>query len=110
MAREDHGFLAGHVLDKPANLQYLAWVQADGGLVQDQDRRISHKSLGQAHPLAEALAELFDELAGALGDARGRHDPLGLAAGGEPVQALGAAHELQVLADAHVLVKRNILG
>ena len=52
----------------------LARIEADGGLVEDQHLRAVDHRLRDADPLAVALRELADQLAGDLGQAAGAHD------------------------------------
>jgi hypothetical protein len=61
----------GEPLDELAHLGALARVEALGGLVEDQHRRVSQQGLGDAHPLPVALGEVLDEPLHDLRDAGG---------------------------------------
>ncbi len=48
---EHHGVVLAQLLDELADFDDLPGVQADRGLVEDQDLGVAHQGLGQAHPL-----------------------------------------------------------
>ena len=55
VAGQEHRVLLAERPDQPPRLLDLRRVQADRRLVQDEDRRVGHERLGQAHALAEPL-------------------------------------------------------
>ena len=61
VAAQKHGVLLGQVPDQRADLHHLLGVQANSGLVEDDDGRKAQNGLGQAHPLPVALGEVADQ-------------------------------------------------
>ena len=85
----------------------LARVQTGGRLVQDDQLRVVHQSLGDAHPLAEAFGQVADQVVRAVVDGNLAHHPLhGRSA---VLHAPQAGHEMQVVADRHLRVERRAL-
>ncbi len=98
------------VVDQGANLDHLGGVQADGGLVQDNDLRLPQQRGGDAHPLAVAFGKVADQPP---------FHPLQAGAGGgdlHSVQAVRPAlgslqfrHKKQIFPHRHLLVKGRLL-
>ncbi len=53
----------GQLLNQPANLMLLVWVQTIGGLVQNQHLRVVQNGLGQTDPALEPFGQRLDALA-----------------------------------------------
>ena len=59
---DDDHLVGRHGLDQLAHLVLLVRVEAVGGLVQDQHRRVVQDGLGQADAAAKALGQRLDGL------------------------------------------------
>src|SRR5947209_14078665 len=109
MRREDHGVQARERLDERADLGDLFRVEADGGIVEDQDLGIAEDRLRESDPLPVALRQPADEPVLDVGDEAALHDLR------DPAPTLGAPHaldlgdEVQVRRDAEVPVERDAL-
>ena len=75
VCREQNGCPVGEPRYQPPYLHDLRGVQADGRLVEDQHLGFMEDCRGQAHPLAESLAELADRLGEPLLQPCGPHRP-----------------------------------
>ena len=97
------------LLDERADLDDLQRVQAHGGFVQNDDLRVAQQGLGDADALLISLGQRGDALV-----AHGRHARLLQDLADLPpelcaAQALGLAHELQVLHRVFVHVEGRLL-
>ena len=98
------------VMDQAADFDHLRRVQADGGLVQDDDLGGAQQRPGNTHALAVALGQVADQppfhllQAGAGAGVFYSRDAVGLFAG-----ALQLGHKQQVFPHSHILVQRRLL-
>ena len=110
MAAEDDGVPAGQTADQRADLDDLPGVQADRGLVQDDDLREAEDRLGEAHPLPVALGKVPDQPVphgrqlGELHDLVHRVGPSG------PGELLQLRCEGEVLQGRHVRIQGRLFG
>lgn len=110
VAAEDHRPVPAQGLDEGADLDDLLGVQAHGGLVQDDDLRVPQEGLGDAHPLLIALGEVLDEPVGHVGGPGDLHDVAQLLLQLPGAEALGPAHEGEILLGGAVQIEGRALG
>ena len=102
--------LLAQLLDEVADLDDLDGVQAHGGLIQDDDPGVAQQSLGNAHTLLVALGQGGDAAAPHTLDLHLIDDLVDLVLQLLAPQALGLAHEAQVLFRRLVHVEGRLLG
>ena len=111
MAGQNDGVGLAQVVDQRANLDHLCGIQADGGLVQDDDLGVAQQGGGNAHTLAIALGQVADQpllhvfQTGAAGGALDAFQ-----AGCLGADAFELRHKHQILPHRHVGVQRRLLG
>src|SRR4051794_5312338 len=109
VGRDDDRLVLGHVADEAADLVLLVRVEAVGGLVQHQDRRVVEDRLGEPDAALEALREGLDRPMQDLLELRaldGLADPPRPL---EPVQAAHGGDEAEEAVGRHVAVERRAL-
>ena len=89
-------------------LDDLLRVEANGGLVQNEDRRVAEQSLRNADTLLVALRQVADETIVDVVDLRQAADLADVLLAVE-LDALQLIHEVEVLFDRHIHVKRRKL-
>ncbi len=57
----EHGHPPAQARDQVAHDQNLVWIETDGGLVHDDQRRFSENRLGDTHALPGAFGQLADD-------------------------------------------------
>ena len=95
--------------DEVADLDDLLRVEADRGLVEDDDGRIADEGLGDADALPVALREVADEAVLDVVDLRNLADLFEVTLAVEPAR-LDVVDEVQVFLHRHVDVERRLLG
>ena len=106
---EQHGGRAPQGADESADLDDLAWIQADGGFVENEYLRLVQQRLRQPDPLAVPLRECADEAVGHLLQAAIPDHGIDTLALTSAVDATDLGAELQEPAHAHVRIKDNAL-
>ena len=105
MAGQDDRVGLAQVADEGADLDHLRRVQADGGLIQNDDLRRAKQRSGNAHTLTVALGQIADQALLHALQARAGHGVLHcggtirLFAG-----ALQLGNEQQILLHGHILI------
>jgi len=66
MGGQEHRALFAQFGDEAAHFDPLRGVQAQGGLVQNEDLGVMQDGLGQTYPLAHALGQGADETLGTV--------------------------------------------
>ena len=110
VAREEDGALAAQAGEQLPHLHHLRGVEADGRLVEEEDRRLAEQRLRQADALAVALRQRADAPVGhAVEPACGEHtrDRARLRGARD---ALHAGDEAEVRLHAEVGVEGGVLG
>src|SRR3989338_6493780 len=106
MGREDDGMLAREAAHEIADLDDLLWVEAHGGLVEDQDGRAVHDRLREADPLAKTFRQMSDDAAADIAEIAAREREVD---GRAPLRAWNAVEgggELEVIAHFHLQINR----
>ncbi len=97
------------VADQVAHGADLVRVEADGRLVEDEERRVVHHGVGQADALAEPLRERADDLAAHVLEVAEPLHVVDAVAHGARGDALEPGAEAEELVDPHVGVERDVL-
>ena len=110
MAGQDDRVGLAQVADEGADLDHLRRVQADGGLIQNDDLRCAEQRSGNTHTLTVALGQVADQaLLHALQARAGR----GVRHCGGTIRlfagALQLGNEQQILLHGHLLIQRRQL-
>ena len=100
--------MLAQAFDQGADFDDLVGVEAHGGFVQDQHRRIADQRLGEAHPLFVALGQVFDQPAVHILDLHQTADFRDMFLAGE-LAFLQLIHEVQVFPHRHVQIQRRLL-
>jgi hypothetical protein len=110
VAREHHRPRSLQAPDELADLDHLPRIKADGGLVEDENRRIAAQRLRDPYPLAIAFRERADPSLGDMLQSRrlegAEHCQVALRAR----NALHPRNETQVSRDPQVGIERRVLG
>ena len=101
-------WFVAEALDEVADLDDLLRVEADGGLVQNENRRVAEQSLRNADTLLVALRQVADETSVDVVNLRQTADLADMLLAVE-LDALQLIHEVEVLFDRHIHVKRRQL-
>ncbi len=96
--------------DKLANLYDLLRVETHGGLVQNDDGRHTHKSLGEAYPLAVTFRQVPYQTVFHVVKFGQVHDLADVRHPGGLRQAFQVRCEIKILTHPHVAVYRRHLG
>ena len=108
MGGQQHQPVLGCLGKEVAEVDALLRVQAHGGLVKDEELRVSQQSLGDSHPLALASGESADSGPALLLQIDGPDD---LVDGGAAVpQPLQGSHVVQELIDGELVIQAEGLG
>ena len=102
VSRKNNGMAAGETLDEVADLDDLLGVEADGGLVKDNDLGIVHERLGQADALLISARQALDQLVALILDVRLLH---GVVDAGFTLlrgNVFDAGDEVEISGDGHV--------
>src|SRR5437899_2316704 len=110
MRREDDRALAAEGPDEAPDLDDLSRIEADGGLVEDEDGRVVDKGLREADPLPVSFGEVAEQAIADLSQATGVEDALERDGDVPPSQPLQLRDEAEIARHAHVVVEGRILG
>src|SRR5437899_3152448 len=110
MRREDDRALAAEGPDEAPDLDDLSRIEADGGLVEDEDGRVVDKGLREADPLPVSFGEVAEQAIAHLSQATGVEDALERDCDVPPSQPLQLRDEAEIARHAHVVVEGRILG
>ena len=108
MGGQNNRVVSAEALDEVADLDDLLRVKADGGLVQNEDRRVAEQSLRNADTLLVALRQVADDTSVDVVNLRQAADLADMLLAVE-LDALQLIHEVEVLFDRHIHVKRRQL-
>src|SRR6185312_5503670 len=62
MSRDHYDLVPTHLVDERPDLELLVGIEAIGGLIEDEHRRVVEDGLSQADPAAEAFRQSLDRL------------------------------------------------
>ena len=111
MRGEDHGLGRGQLADERAHLVLLVRIEAVGGLVEHQYRRVVQERLGEADALLEALGEGFNRLPeDGLQVAKPDHPPDAVPLIGRRAVTAHLGDETEEFAHGHFRVGRGAFG
>src|SRR4029450_1591485 len=109
MGAEDDRMVIPEVFNSLADVDDLTWIESYSGLIENEYRRIVEERLRQAHALAIAFREIPDETALHFMHAAEFHHLTDFAGALAPRNALHFSDEVQVAADGHFPVQRDVL-
>jgi len=106
---DGHPFRLVHSLDVVPELIAGLWVEAEGGLVEEQDSRGMEKAAGDFETALHAAGELLDLVVAALPELKELEELLGALAADFCRYTVEHAVDLHVLPSSKVLVERGVL-
>ena len=109
MRGQNNGMALTKGLDQIPNFDDLLRVEADGGLVQNQNLRITDQRLREADALPVALGKIFDNAVFDVGDFNTRADILQMRFHGL-LRLFELIAELQIRLHRHIQIQRRMLG
>ncbi len=110
MGRDEDRALTRHRVDQHAHRVFLVGIEAVGGLVEHQHRRIVQDRLRQAHAAAKTFRERADGLLEHVFQFQPHHHFVETAKRHVAIEAAHADHENEELADGHLAVARRTFG
>ena len=109
VAGKNHRMVFSQLLDQFPDLRNLSGVQSYGGLIQNDDLRISQNGLCNANPLFVAFGQVFNQPVGNVLNLSDRHNVGELIGNVGLPDALGTGNKSQILPRGPVQIQRRLL-
>ena len=110
VGRKNDGMAAGEPLDEMADLDDLLGIEADGGLVENDDLGIMDQGLGQADALLITARKALDQVVALILNIGLDHSVLDARAALFRGNVFDASHEIEIGGNRHIQIQRRIFG